>query len=149
MSSFPREGVQVTYELTLSPTVDAVGVGRRFVADALSEWDLGALAYTATLLTSEVLTNCVLHARTPIVLTLVRGRDSVTISVHDGSPLLPRRRRHSRDATTGRGLALLDQLAQTWAVTNDGSGKTLTFVVGGDSDPWSQFEGAAWMDAEL
>src|SRR5436190_15680306 len=98
MSSFSGAGVQMTYELTLSPTVEAVGAGRRFVAEVLSDWDLDALAFTATLLTSEVLTNCVLHARTQIVMTLTRGPDDVTIAVRDGSTLLPRRRRHSRDA---------------------------------------------------
>src|SRR6476620_8634673 len=95
----------VTYELTLAPTVDSVGVGRRLVTEALSEWGLDSLAYTATLLTSEVLTNSLLHARTQIVLTIERtGPKTVTVSVRDGSPLVPRRRRHAQDATTGRGL---------------------------------------------
>jgi anti-sigma regulatory factor (Ser/Thr protein kinase) len=140
----------MTYELTLPPTVESVGAGRHLVDAALSEWDLDDLAYTAALLTSEVLTNCVLHARTQMVLTLERaGPGSVCISVHDGSAVLPRRRRHARDATTGRGLALLDRLAQSWDVKADGDGKTLTFVVGGDNDPWAEFDAATWMDAEL
>jgi anti-sigma regulatory factor (Ser/Thr protein kinase) len=140
----------MTYELTLPPAVESVGAGRRFVTGVLAEWDLGALSYTATLLTSEVLTNCVLHARTPIVLTIERaGAESVTISVADGSPLVPRRRRHAQDATTGRGLELLDRLSQSWRVQSQGSGKTLTFTVGSDIDPWASYAGVDWMDAEL
>ena len=138
----------MSYELTLAPSVDSVGVGRRLVTAALAEWGLDDLAYTATLLTSEVLTNSLLHARTQIVLTVERsGPATVSISVHDGSPLIPRRRRHARDATTGRGLELLDRLAQSWQVEPTTGGKTLTFTVGGDSDPWAEFAGIDWMDA--
>jgi anti-sigma regulatory factor (Ser/Thr protein kinase) len=138
----------MTYELTLAPTVDSVGVGRRLVSEALSEWDLESLAYTATLLTSEVLTNSLLHARTQIVLTVERtGPDTVTISVHDGSPIVPRRRNHAQDATTGRGLELLDRLSQSWRVQPDADGKTLTFTVGTDIDPWAAYAGVDWLDA--
>ena len=139
----------MTYELALAPTVDAVGAGRRLVAGALSEWDLEELSYTATLLTSEVLTNAVLHARTPIVLTVERTAPAlVTISVQDGSVHVPRRRQHGKEATTGRGLLLLDQLAQSWNIRSQANGKTLTFTVGGDTDPWAAFEGVDWSDAE-
>jgi anti-sigma regulatory factor (Ser/Thr protein kinase) len=138
----------MTYELTLAPTVDSVGVGRRLVNEALSEWDLDALSYTATLLTSEVLTNSLLHARTQIVLTIERaGPRTVTISVHDGSQLVPRRRNHAQDATTGRGLELLDRLSQSWRIQPESNGKTLSFTVGTDIDPWAAFAGADWMDA--
>lgn len=139
----------MTYELTLAPTVDSIGVGRRLVREALSEWSLESLDYTATLLTSEVLTNSLLHARTEIVLTVERsGPHTVTISVHDGSPVVPRRRRHAQDATTGRGLELLDRLAQSWRVQSERDGKTLSFTVGTDIDPWAAFAGADWMDAQ-
>jgi anti-sigma regulatory factor (Ser/Thr protein kinase) len=138
----------VTYELTLAPTVDSVGVGRRLVREALSEWDLDDLAHTAMLLTSEVLTNSLLHARTQIVLSIERtGPSAVTISVRDGSPILPRRRRHAQDATTGRGLELLDRLAQSWRIEPEPGGKTLTFTLAADVDPWASFAEADWMDA--
>jgi anti-sigma regulatory factor (Ser/Thr protein kinase) len=139
----------MTYELALAPTVDSVGVGRRLVSEALSEWDLDSLAYTATLLTSEVLTNSILHARTRIVLTVARsGPKTVTISVHDGSTLVPRRRNHAQDATTGRGLELLDRLAQSWRIQSAENGKTLTFTVGTEIDPWAAYAGADWLEAD-
>jgi anti-sigma regulatory factor (Ser/Thr protein kinase) len=144
------EVAPVTYELALPPTVESVGAGRRLVSEALSEWDLDGLSYTATLLTSEVLTNSVLHARTPMQLTIERtGPGTVCISVHDGSSHVPRRRRHAREATTGRGLELLDRLAQSWRVQSESGGKTISFVVGGDIDPWAAYAGVDWMDAEL
>lgn len=139
----------MTYEVVLPPSVASVGAGRRLVAEALAAWDLDALAYTASLLTSEVLTNCVLHARTEMLLRVVRtGPSEVTISVHDGSTHVPRRRRHAQDATTGRGLELLDRLAQSWRVVAEDGGKTLTFTVGGDTDPWTAYARVDWMDVE-
>jgi anti-sigma regulatory factor (Ser/Thr protein kinase) len=148
MSWFRRAVEPMTYELTLAPTVDSVGVGRRLVSEALAEWDLSSLSYTAALLTSEVLTNSLLHARTQIVLTVERTEPrSVTISVRDGSRIVPRRRGHAQDATTGRGLELLDRLSDSWRVDTDETGKTLTFTVGADKDPWAAVAAAEWMDA--
>ncbi|MDX6199552.1 MAG: phosphoserine phosphatase RsbU/P [Actinomycetota bacterium] len=138
----------MTYELTLAPTVESVGVGRRLVAEALSEWGLDDITHTAMLLTSEVLTNSLLHARTQIVLTVERaGTRAVTISVRDGSPLIPRRRRHAQDATTGRGLELLDRLSHSWHVEPVEGGKTLTFTITADVDPWGAFDASSWLDA--
>jgi anti-sigma regulatory factor (Ser/Thr protein kinase) len=140
----------VNRALTLTPAADSVRVGRRFVAQTLAAWELDALSYTAELLASEVLTNSVLHARTAIELTVERaGPRAVTISVRDRSRHLPRRRRHAQDATTGRGLELLDRLSLSWQVAPDENGKTVTFTVGGDIDPWAEFADTDWMDAEL
>src|SRR3954466_6076872 len=98
MPSCTRVVGGMTYELTLAPTVDSVGVGRRLVSEALSRWDLESLAYTATLLPREVLTNSLWHRRTQIVLTVERaGPKTVQISVRDGSPLMPRRRPRAND----------------------------------------------------
>jgi len=140
----------VTREITLAPVVASVGAARRFVNEVLSDWDLDGLVYTAELLTSEVLTNSVLHARTAIDLTVERSdARTVTISVHDRSKHLPRRRRHAQDATTGRGMELLDRLASSWRVTAQDDGKTVSFTVGTDVDPWAAYAGVDWMDAEL
>lgn len=140
----------MTYRMALPASVESVGAGRRLVSEALAEWQLDDLEHAATLLTSEMLTNCVLHARTPMELSVEHtGADCVTIAIRDGSTLVPRRRRHAQDATTGRGLELLDRLAQSWNVEADSAGKTITFVVGGETDPWAAFAGVDWMDAEL
>ena len=134
-------------ELALPPDVTSVAAGRRLVRTALTAWQLEDLTDTAVLLTSEVLTNSVLHARTQIVLSVRRtGDHAVAISVHDGSPHLPRSRRHSPEATTGRGLELLDQLSDEWHVDAEADGKTLTFSVGAGPDPWVRFAEPAWVE---
>lgn len=140
----------VTQTLALAPDASSVRHGRQFVASVLDEWGMGELAETAVLLTSELLTNSVLHARTDIALTVQRRDDSsVDICVHDGSRHTPRRRRHAHDATTGRGIELLERLAQEWEVTTDEGGKTIRFTVGLGTDPWAAFADAAFLEAEL
>lgn len=128
------------HQLTLPPALSSARAARRRVRQALSDWGLSELAETAMLLTTEVVTNSVLHARTTIVLTIVRRAEGgVRIGVRDHSHHLPVRRRHTHDSTTGRGLQLLDRLADSWAVESDPGGKTVSFCVtssaGGRGDP--------------
>jgi anti-sigma regulatory factor (Ser/Thr protein kinase) len=91
---------------------------RRRVASALGAWGLGQLGDDAILLTSELVTNAVIHAGTPIVLGIHRTRRGVRIEVNDDAPSLPERRYmgDGRPREDGRGLWLLDQLADLWGV---------------------------------
>ena len=135
--------------LELPPAAASVREGRRFVTSLLETWGLDGLVETTALLTSELLTNSVLHARTTIRLTVVGGEGCVEVVVRDGSRQGPRRRRHARDATTGRGVELLERLATSWDVGVDDNGKSVRFTVTAADDPWAAFAGAEWADAEL
>ena len=132
------------YSCELPSTARSVTEARRFVLDALSNWDLDALAETSALLTSEVVTNAVLHARTPVGLVVQRLGEGVSVAVTDGSRRQPKARDATPDATTGRGMALVEQLASTWEVTVHRNGKTVEFTVTGDSDPWAAFSIDSW-----
>ena len=134
--------------LELAPTAHSSSLGRRFVTDALTDWGLLDLLDAAELLTSELVTNAVLHARTAIVVSVTRDSpDGVTVRVRDGSPVRPQLRRHSADSTTGRGVQLLRQLASSWDVTVDAGGKTVAFSLVVGVDPWAAYAGG-W-EAEL
>jgi len=80
---------------------------------------------------SEVVTNAVLHASTPITVTAtgVRG-DSVRVEVTDRSTVLPVHRRFEGVSPTGRGLHLLDRLTTAWGVEVLPHGKTVWFEIG-------------------
>lgn len=132
------------YSCELPSTARSVTEARRFVLDALSNWDLDALAETSALLTSEVVTNAVLHARTPVGLVVQRLGEGVSVAVTDGSRRQPRSRDATPESTTGRGMALVEQLASTWEVTVHRNGKTVQFTVTGDSDPWAAFSIDSW-----
>ena len=139
----------MTVTLELPPAAASVRDGRRFITSVLETWGMPELIETAALLTSELLTNSVLHARTEILLTVVQRGDSIEIVVRDGSRHGPRRRRHTQDATTGRGLELLERLARSWDVAVDEDGKAVTFVLDASTDPWAAYSSGDFMDAEL
>ncbi|WP_329127000.1 PAS domain S-box protein [Streptomyces sp. NBC_01465] len=117
----------VSAELPALPV--SVGEGRRFLRRTLEDWGCEDLTDTACLLASELLTNAVRHACDPLRLRLRRTRDDLTIEVCDGSPVLPRARTAALDEESGRGLALLDQLAATWGTLPTQDGKAVWFSV--------------------
>jgi anti-sigma regulatory factor (Ser/Thr protein kinase) len=114
--------------LWLPPDARAASLSRRFVLDTLARWGLKILDETAVLLTSELVTNAVVHAGTEIELSLrLDGQGCVTVSVQDGSSVVPQMRSHAAEATTGRGLQIIEELAASWEVIPKASGKTVLF----------------------
>ena len=135
---------QAARVLRLPPTARSTTQARRFVLGALADWGLDGLRDTAALLTSEVVTNSVLHARTDIEVTVTRLDDGVRIEVADGSRRAPVRRLQLDEATTGRGVELLEQLAGSWEVAVHDSGKVVRFDLSEDVDPWAAYTGVEW-----
>ena len=102
---------------------EARGLVRRLLVEAGRD-DLGE---PAALLVSEVVTNALLHAGTPVDLRLSYEHGSLLAQVGDGTPHLPSMRRYGSTSGTGRGLRLLDQMADEWGVTTRAGGKTVWF----------------------
>ncbi len=115
------------------PQTSTVAAARRWARGELESWDADGFEWELSQLLTEVVTNAVLHARTAVHVVLEYDGDSgrVRCEVTDGSPVMPRVRRHSLEATTGRGLRLLDQVASTWGTSRAGDGKTVWFEVDG------------------
>ena len=118
-----RHAVLVT--LDLSPYPASVGEARRFTVETLRGWGREDLTTSGALLVTELVTNAILHARTMVQVILERRDDSVRVEVRDGSPVRPALRNHGLDATTGRGLALVSKLAQSWGVDVSSAGKVV------------------------
>ncbi|WP_019355735.1 ATP-binding protein [Streptomyces sp. AA1529] len=121
-----------------------IGQVRRIVSAQLRYWRLDAVLDVAALLLTELLANVHRHAdprrcdagpapadkHCTVELSLVGDR--LTVSVHDHDPRLPRVRGAASDEplpTSGRGLALVASLSESWGVRArpDGSGKTVWF----------------------
>lgn len=121
------DALQITDHLDLSPDPRSVSVARRFVGERLR--DLGWLGdedrVTLSLLTSELVTNGVLHARTPLRLGVAVGADVVMVSVGDGNRLTPEQQPYSESATGGRGMLLVREMADDWGVEHHRDGKTV------------------------
>ncbi len=116
---------------TFPPTPASAGEARRFVGSILDDPDLALISYTATMLVSELVTNAVLHAGTPIEVVVRLGGDRVRVEVHDGAPRLPMRKHYSTMSGTGRGLLLVEQLASDWGAEPTDAGKTVWFELDG------------------
>lgn len=121
-------GTAVT-ELALPARPSSSRDARRWVTDRLADLGLDGLADAVELLTSEVVTNALIHAGTPMVLRLRPEGPGVEVEVQDGSTMPPARRHYSATATTGRGVEVLDSLADDWGWRPDGDGKTVWFRV--------------------
>ena len=119
------------------PAARSVVLARREVRSALTRWGLDALVDAAQLLTSELVTNSVLHARTPVTVTVTRAGGNVRVAVSDVSPIEPAIRRHSMTSTTGRGLQMLASLADDWGSEVTRSGKTVWFTLSSARDHWA------------
>lgn len=114
-------------EERFDPTPGSVGQARRFLQRTLGAWESDDLGWTASLLLSELATNAVLHAGGDgfqVGLELLPD-GTLRMEITDGSVRPPRQRDYGTSATTGRGVALVDQLARDWGVQQRPGGKTI------------------------
>jgi len=111
--------------LTLPCDPSSVPAARHFVVRTLETWGYDDASWAAAQIVSELASNCSLHARTEFAVRLVEEGSALRLEVHDASPARVQQRRYSDSSTTGRGLRLVDSLAQAWGVEVDSAGKTV------------------------
>lgn len=124
------------------PEPVAAGAARRFVRETLRSWPIpgdddrpDAVIDDAVLLTSELVTNAVVHAGTSVHVTCRLSADAIEIVVLDGRPaqLIPDSPGPPADPaerTSGRGLHLPSELASAWGVTYAPAAKAVWFRIG-------------------
>lgn len=120
-------------QLEVRPDPAEVGRARKWARSRLAGPGVGvddSLAETLILLVSELVTNAVVHTGRPAVLRLSlpgsgAGSATVRLEVADASSRAPVPRCVDGDATGGRGLALVDGLADRWGWSPDGAGKRI------------------------
>ncbi|MEU0295788.1 ATP-binding protein, partial [Streptomyces microflavus] len=98
----------------------------------MRDWGFGdELSETAELLVSELVTNAVLHATgSPSCrVTCARSASAFTVTVVDQGGGLPVVRNGDLNATSGRGLLLVESLADDWGVRPLPYGKATYFVL--------------------
>jgi serine phosphatase RsbU (regulator of sigma subunit)/anti-sigma regulatory factor (Ser/Thr protein kinase) len=110
----------------LAPHPQTAGQARRLTRRTLYRWGLEDMLETTELLVSEVVANAVRYANRPITLRLLRT-GVLRCEVGDDSPLVPRMRHALLSDEGGRGLFLVDQLAQRWGATRLSTGKLVWF----------------------
>ncbi len=115
-------------QLEVGPDPAEVGRARRWARSRLAGCGIGAdepLTDTLILLISELVTNAVVHTGCPAVLRMLFGGPGVRVEVMDVSDCPPSRRRAEDSETSGRGLELVDGLADRWGWQREGAGKRI------------------------
>ncbi len=98
---------------------------RHGVAAVAEEWEVADVD-GLVLLVHELAANGLDHGRGPVRIDLVpTGEGDVHVEVHDSGPGDPHVATPEPDAERGRGLALVEQLADEWGVTREPGGKTV------------------------
>lgn len=126
--SFPTAPLD-TAETDLACEAPSIPAGRRFLRAKLAEWGLTAQTDTALLLASELLTNAYRHARGPLDLRVWHSVRELGVEITDHSIPRPRARLAESTEEDGRGLLLVEALADAWGTRPTPSGKTVWFTM--------------------
>lgn len=125
----PRPTALHHRRIRLAADPRAVAEARRQLRATIAVWDVPVDCETAELLVSELVTNAVTHDGASAVIMAVRvARGRLRIDVHDSSAELPAPQDDPPlDAEGGRGLLLVDTLADEWGYYRTPGGKAVYF----------------------
>jgi anti-sigma regulatory factor (Ser/Thr protein kinase) len=126
----PRQAARETRHIHLQPQPTAAGEARRFVRSTAKSLNPDQLD-DVLVLTSELVTNAVLHARTPFELGVTLTDDAVLVCVGDGIVTAPELQESGEGQENGRGIMLVRALADDWGIlpSETRQGKVVWFLV--------------------
>ncbi|MEU6482602.1 ATP-binding protein [Streptomyces sp. NPDC046887] len=132
-------------QLEIGPDPAEVGRARSWARSLLTGSGIGddeTLADTLVLIVSELVTNAVVHTGCPAVLRMLSGAGpvagkagTVRVEVADTSARPPSPRQATGEETGGRGLELVDGLADRWGWQREGGGKSIWCEVDREDKP--------------
>ncbi|MFC5908495.1 ATP-binding protein [Streptacidiphilus monticola] len=102
---------------------------RRITRTALAAWGAPELIDSAEMVVSELVTNALRYGSGPVDLTLALTDRTLRIAVADEGTSLPAPRDAASDAQGGRGLQIVELLADSWEVVVRLTGKTVTCLL--------------------
>ncbi|WP_330265671.1 SpoIIE family protein phosphatase [Streptomyces griseorubiginosus] len=127
----PRPSVRRTMLSVAQAEPERIAVARQQLRELLHDWPSADQVDSAVLLLSETLTNVLVHTDADaLLLAEVRGEPGdrrMRVEVTDTSDDLPHKRRPGELASSGRGLMLIELLADLWGVDPRGEGKSIWF----------------------
>ncbi|ORT58384.1 ATP-binding protein [Streptomyces sp. CB03238] len=110
----------------------AVPEVRRALRELLRHWGEPGTADVAELLASELVTNALIHTERGAVVTATTTPATLRVEVRDFDTALPTPYSPAcDDGTHGRGLVLVQALADAWGVLTHGVGKVVWFELSG------------------
>ncbi|WP_395573091.1 SpoIIE family protein phosphatase [Streptomyces sp. BK79] len=112
---------------------ERIATARQHLRDLLHDWPSEDQLDAAVLLLSEMLTNVLVHTDADALLvaevTGEPGERRIRVEVTDNGDDLPHKRRPGEMASSGRGLMLVEMLADAWGVAPRGEGKSIWYEV--------------------
>jgi YesN/AraC family two-component response regulator len=127
------ETVQRVLDATYAATPDSARQARSDLRAALGAEVGDNTLNVVELLTTELVINSIEHAGTKATVTAEVHRRKVRVAVSDDGPGVPKPRAPSTANESGRGLLIVDSLAQAWGVDQSEVGKTVWFEVAVDA----------------
>ena len=118
-----RAGLRLDLQASVHSVTTARRVAIELLRRALSEHDVRVVG----LLTSELVTNAVVHTTTPFVLDVTLEPGVVRVAVVDGGAGEPRAQGPGAASEHGRGLQLVADLASRWGTDPLPHGKQVWF----------------------
>jgi anti-sigma regulatory factor (Ser/Thr protein kinase) len=115
--------------IDLPPVAGSVSVARRLVRELLALWGVPHDRGDAELLVTELVANVVDHVRGEVDLTLELSLAGtrLRIAVVDGSSIRPVVQELSHERPRGRGMRLVEEIADRWGAEDHGDGKRVWF----------------------
>ncbi|MDO0924639.1 SpoIIE family protein phosphatase [Streptomyces sp. TG1A-8] len=107
---------------------EALAEARHMIGAAVRSWGARDRADEIELAADELITNTLMHTEGSAILTLRvvdDGDRRLRVEVEDSSSALPRRREVGESGVSGRGLLLVELLADGWGVEARGGGKAV------------------------
>ncbi len=115
--------------LDLPRGIRSVRQARAFCQRLFVGWEIDPqVAEAARLVVNELVTNALVHGRSPVSLMLRCTGSMLYVEVFDASGHLPRRRVATADDEGGRGLQLVAELSERWGVRPAGDGGKAVWV---------------------
>ncbi|MEV6147087.1 ATP-binding protein [Streptomyces sp. NPDC051992] len=126
MTTTPRAAGYPGYSETMTRTPETARKARRLARVAMCAWDMEDAGDSAALLLTELFANAVRHARGECVRVIINRPedDRVYVAVVDREPRhLPELCEAGPDDINGRGLALIEEMADRWGYDLMGHGR--------------------------
>jgi anti-sigma regulatory factor (Ser/Thr protein kinase) len=130
-------GSATSAEQSFPPEAESVRAARRFVLDVLAGAPEEALGQLAVMV-SELATNAIVHADTAYTVRVARAGTEVRLEVSDAGGGQPTVASPTPNEPTGRGLRIVEAMAEKWGVRRGPSGTTTvwcTLILDPDPGP--------------
>ncbi len=116
---------ELRIQTSLPPSAASAAGARQIVSRALGDWGLVDAEETTLLLVTELVSNGVRHANTPLTLTLSYDGTRIRIGVSDEDRSPPTLEAASVKTHHGWGLRLIGGLSSNWGTIINPDGKTV------------------------